>query len=130
MLKPGAVLRVSVPDLAKLAALYQRKDPSVFPDPPEKDPLPFLNGDRFCSYLYSQEMNTSAKPSLIRRFQEFFLRRHQWMYDEESFAALMTAAGFSEIRSRGYRETELEEARQLDHHPEISLFLEGRKSAG
>jgi SAM-dependent methyltransferase len=94
VLKPGAVLRVAVPDLDAVIAAYDPRDPDAFLD----------------GLLQGRERSTSR-------------HRHWWNYNETSMRALLEGAGFQTVERRGYREGLCPDVERVDTRPG-SLFME------
>ncbi|MBI5650213.1 MAG: methyltransferase domain-containing protein [Chloroflexi bacterium] len=55
------------------------------------------------------------------------LGRHQYMYDFESLAALLTNAGFRAIERRAFQSGDTPDLVLLDNRPEQTLYVEARK---
>lgn len=129
VLKPGGTIRIVVPDLEKLVALYLKRDVTAFPALEGGDEPAPTYGDVLSAQFYPYEWNRGVAPTRVRRWQGRFLRPHQWMYNEESLGALLRFTGFVSIERRGYRQSALKDVEFLDMHPEVSLYLEARKGA-
>jgi SAM-dependent methyltransferase len=94
VLRPGAILRIAVPDLDAVIAAY---DPA--------DPDGFLDG-----LLQGRERSTSR-------------HRHWWQYNERSLRDLLERTGWTEIERRGHAEGRCPDVERIDTRPE-SLFME------
>lgn len=99
VLKPGGVLRVSVPDLEYAVSLYGAGQKERMLD----------------SYFFVDDLESGYA-------------RHKYMYDFELLCASLRGAGFPEVRRRAYREGEVPDLELLDNRPEESLFVEARKA--
>lgn len=97
ILKPGGVVRLSVPDLDIGIAGYDSRDPG-----------PFLE----LVYNASQAREKN---------------RHHWMYTEHSLGELLKRVGFTEVRRCTYRQGRCPDLEKIDNRPEVSLFMEGVK---
>jgi predicted SAM-dependent methyltransferase len=97
VMKPGGVLRVSVPDLTLLVKLYE----------PEK-------ADDFVNSVMQLDFGHAKN-------------RHYWMYSEPTMRRMLEAAGFSNVRHCRYRDGKCVDLELLDNRPEISLFMEAEK---
>ena len=127
VLKPGGMIRVVLPDLDKLLAMYEGRDKAPFPGEEVCTDCAYTRADHFVAQFYPGEMNQLVPPSRIQKFQERFLHRHKWMYTFESFAALMRHVGFEKIERKGYRDSAIADAQKLDVLPEVSFYLEAHK---
>mgnify|MGYP001570662958 CR=1 FL=1 len=124
VLKPSGRIRVVLPDLDSLIALYQKRDLTAFSETPPSDTVKPTYADMFVANFFPFEMNTAEKPSLRQRSQELFLRRHKWMYNEESFGNMLTNTGFKAVKRKAFRDSEQEDVRRIDAHEEVSFYLE------
>lgn len=108
MLKPGGVLRLSLPDLEKGIAAYQRGDQSYFLIP--EDEVQSAGGRFIVHMLWYGYSVTLFTPD----FAEELLRK----------------AGFADVRHCDYRQTAsgLEGITDLDNREAESLFIEGVKA--
>jgi SAM-dependent methyltransferase len=95
VLRPGGIVRISVPDLDRVIAEY---DPS--------SPDEFLFG-----MWQGRERSTSR-------------HRHWWLYNERSLANLLAATGFGDVRRESFRVGRCPDVERIDSRPE-SLFMEG-----
>jgi len=94
-LRPGGIVRISVPDLDGVIAAY---------DPARPDE--FLFG-----MWQGRDRSTSR-------------HRHWWFYNENSLGDLLRSAGFADVGRRSYREGQCPDVERIDSRPE-SLFMEG-----
>jgi SAM-dependent methyltransferase len=127
VLKPSGRIRVVLPDLDKLLAIYQGAVRTPFPGSDIRDAAPVLQADLLVAQFFPHDLNLCTPPSRIQRFQERFLQRHKWMYTAESFAALLRHAGFQKVERKGYRESDCADVQKLDVLPEVSFYLEAEK---
>jgi predicted SAM-dependent methyltransferase len=84
ILRPGGVVRLTTPDLAKLVAIYEDRSPVV-------------SRDDYAQYL---EAGTYGVPHAhAAQVLNTAMRAwgHQFLYDEEDLVARLTDAGFSKI---------------------------------
>jgi SAM-dependent methyltransferase len=95
VLRPGGVLRVSVPDLDYEVSSYD-------PD----------RADDFVFRLWGERRDRSASR-----------HRHWWLYNERSLGTRLAAAGFAEVERRGFREGRLPDVERVDVRPG-SVFME------
>jgi predicted SAM-dependent methyltransferase len=102
VLRPGGVLRLTTPDLRKIIAIYEDRNPVVARD----------EYTRFLSGL-------AGKP-LERPCQGFnyYLRAwgHRYVYDEEDLVAKLRAQGFSGIQRRNPGESPHQALRGMERH--------------
>lgn len=97
VLKPGGICRVVVPDLEKIMALYNAKDPR-----------------KFIGDIYEVATRSAVKNSHHCAFTGAFLTR------------LFAEAGFSSVKVLSYRVGSCPDIDQLDNRPD-SLFFEAVK---
>ncbi len=98
VLKPGGLLRISVPDLAYAVRLYQAGD---------KEKV-------LTSYFFVEDDNS-------------YYARHKYMYDFDMLAAVLRQVGFQDIRRCEFHEGVTPDLDVLDNRPDESLFVEARK---
>ncbi len=97
VLKPGGVMRVSVPDLSYFVRNYQPAD-----------------ADEFVRGVFEIEQAGDKN-------------RHQWMYSNVTMIKLLEDAGFSSVRECDFREGACPDLEKLDNRPSHSIFVEGTK---
>ena len=94
-LKPGGMIRISIPDLAYAVALYGLgKKTEMLED-----------------YFF-----VAGKGS--------YLARHKYMYDFDLIKKALEQAGFSGVTRCDYQQGETPDIELLDVYPEVSLFVE------
>lgn len=98
VLKNGALLRISIPDLEYALALYAQG---------EKERM-------LQDYFFVEDGGNVYS-------------RHKYMYDFEMLATLLSEVGFRDVTRRGFQEGDLPDVSLLDNRPEDSLFVEARK---
>jgi predicted SAM-dependent methyltransferase len=102
VLRPGGVLRLTTPDLEKVIALYEDRNPAVS----RRDYALFLEGvtgkryDRGCQILNDQ----------LR------LWGHRYVYDQEDLEARLGDAGFESVERVAPGESEHEALRGIESH--------------
>jgi SAM-dependent methyltransferase len=94
-LKPGGIIRISIPDLAYAVSLYDlgRKKEML-------DDYFFVEG------------------------KGSYLARHKYMYDFELIKEALEQAGFSNITRCEHQQGKTPDIKVLDVYPEVSLFVE------
>lgn len=98
VLKPGGVVRISVPDLdLAVRTIYDPAKP-----------------ESFLELIYTPDQ-AKAK------------NRHHWMYTEQSLTQLLRDCGFSEAHRCAFQQGRCPDLHLLDNRPEISLFVEAVK---
>ena len=101
VLRPGGILRIGVPDAGAAARSYV------------DDPEGFLARAR------------PGRPTPMLALQElFYYPGHHTMYDYETLALLLRAAGFDEPRQREFGATALERAPDSEHRRDETLYVE------
>jgi SAM-dependent methyltransferase len=97
-LKPGGIIRISIPDLAYAVLLYGLgKKIEMLED-----------------YFF-----VSGKGS--------YLARHKYMYDFDLIKTALEQAGFSGVTRCEYRQGKTPDVEMLDVYPEVSLFVEATR---
>jgi len=96
-LKPGGILRISVPDLVYAISLYPTAKQEML--------------ERF--FFVDDEANEFS--------------RHKYMYDFEILQDLLAKLGFVDISKKSYHNGDCPDITQLDNRPDESLFVECRK---
>jgi len=98
VLKPGGIIRISIPDLAYAVSLYGLgKKTEMLED-----------------YFF-----VSGKGS--------YLARHKYMYDFDLIKTALEQAGFSDVTRCEYRQGKTSDVEILDVYPEVSLFVEATR---
>jgi SAM-dependent methyltransferase len=107
VLKPGGVLRVEVPDLARwaegyLASLHAQEAGGATADHEQ------IIADLLDQMVRRQPPMRDAQPRLVRFLERVLLGdsirtgwAHRWMYDQYTLAALLERAGFTDIQAVG-----------------------------
>lgn len=114
VLEPGGVIRLATPDLALAVAEYAAGEAPYGP----------TAADSFMQQLEThREIEGTRAQQVIRKF---VFAPHQWLYDEESLALLLTEAGFDDPRRCEYRSGAVPDLEQLEHRPG-SLFMEATR---
>jgi len=98
-LKPGGVIRISIPDLAYAVSLYSlgRK-------------MEMLN-----DYFFVEGKGS-------------YLARHKYMYDFEMIKDALEQAGFLNVTCCEYQRGRTPEINVLDVYPEVSIFVEATRA--
>lgn len=122
VLRPGGVLRLTTPDLRKVIALYEDRNPVI-------------GREAYYEYLSSQTGKHYAQPcrmlnDLVR------LWGHRYLYDEEDLAAKCLSAGFVAVTRHEPGESEHPALRGIERHGSApwvndaeAMCLEARKAA-
>jgi SAM-dependent methyltransferase len=97
VLRPGGVVRITVPDLDLALAGYDSNNP-----------------DGFLETVYVAHQDRDKN-------------RHHWMYTGASLTKLLREVGFSQAYRTTYREGRCPDLEQLDNRPDVSLFVEAIK---
>lgn len=97
VLRPGGILRISVPDLDGVIAAYDPQRPDAF----------------LFGMWQGRDRSTSR-------------HRHWWFYNERSLGDLLRAVGFADVGRHAYREGRCPDVERIDSRPE-SLFMEGER---
>ncbi|MBU3917549.1 methyltransferase domain-containing protein [bacterium] len=97
-LKPGGMIRISVPDLAYAVSLYG-------------------NGKK--TEMLEDFFFVVNKGS--------YLSRHKYMYDFDLIKTALEKAGFSDVTRCDYQQGKTPDVEILDVYPEVSLFVEATR---
>lgn len=118
ILKPGGVMRISVPDIAKMLTIYQEMS-IISPD---------LAAKEINRIWWGYEKDGPA-PSIFSKISKMFIRDHQWHYDQRSMKEILREVGFSKIKFLGFRKGVTHELKklELDIHRKHSLYVEATK---
>lgn len=110
VLKPGGVLRIAVPDLARYVAIYQNDG----------------DADAFIRSLLMSQPIPSNWQQRVRTVAIGF-RDHRWMYDRDSLVRALEAAGFQGVQILPPGKTLIEDPGELDLHERAddSIYAEG-----
>lgn len=98
VLKPGGILRISVPDLEYAVSLYAAD---------EKEKM-------LRNYFFVDD-------------DDSYYARHKYMYDYAMLESQLTGIGFAEVARCQYRQGRVPDIEILDNRPEESLFVEAVK---
>jgi SAM-dependent methyltransferase len=98
VLKPGGVLRISVPDLEYAVSLYTQG---------EREKM-------LANYFFVEDDNS-------------YYARHKYMYDYYLLSNILRNSGFKDISRTEYRQGSTPDIEQLDNRPEESLFVEATR---
>jgi len=119
ILKPGGIVRVSVPDIDKMVQLYLEENK----DNPS-DAARNLN-----LLWWGHEKDVKPENFLIK-LSHHFIRPHQWQYNKASMEELLKKVDFRKITLRSFRRGRVPGLKgvELEIHRDHSLFLEAQKS--
>jgi predicted SAM-dependent methyltransferase len=102
VLRPGGVLRLTTPDLAKIVAIYEDRNPVVS----QSEYARFLGGLTGKRYARGCQV-----------FNDYLrLWGHRYVYDEEDLASRLGEAGFDAVERREPGESEHEALRGIERH--------------
>jgi predicted SAM-dependent methyltransferase len=104
VLRPGGVIRVGVPDAGAYAKSY-------------------VEGGR--------GMIETARPSrptpMIALAELFYMHDHRWMYDGQTLALFMSAAGFRDVEQRSFGESAISPAPDSEARRAETIYVEGTR---
>lgn len=112
ILKPGGILRISVPDISKRVEQYKKSG----------DADTFIESTLLCD----DYINTFTKRLI---YLLIGTRHHRWMYDGNSLSRLFQINGFTSIKVMQPGQTSIKNYQPLDLYEkaEESVFVEGEK---
>jgi SAM-dependent methyltransferase len=119
-LKPGGIMRIVVPDIARMFANYQE---ALQPPPDaagEKRPARDL-----CRTWWG--FSTDEEPGgFFGRLSRKFMRNHRWHYDRRELEWLVKDAGFDQMTLCDFREGAVPDLQMLDYadHKPHSIYVE------
>lgn len=115
VLRTGGVLRLATPDLEAWIREYLDGDTTSGPTPAD-------------SLMEKLATFRDSPGSAAQRFARRALgsSQHQWLYDARSLSHLLREGGFPDPVVREYREGDVPDLAELEHHAD-SLFVEARR---
>lgn len=127
VLKQGGVVRIVVPDLRSMTQDYLHTD-ACAPSPASR----LQAADRLNQRL---AFRTASRPGGNPIFKFYAIWKdfhsHKWMYDCDSLSSYLQEAGFSEIRTRGYLESDIPGIQEVEVAERVlngeGVCVEGRK---
>lgn len=128
ILRPGGILRISIPDIKVLSEKYLNGDRDFFvrlEDSNNKGDVLENIADLFVQHIYGYDSWSS--PSFFGKIQRLFIRGHLWMYDYESLSTILKRTGFSNIQRQEACIGRMPDIDFLDIHKSSSLFIEAVK---
>ncbi len=118
VLKPKGVMRISVPDVAKMMDIYKELS-SQSPELAAKE----------VNLIWWGFEKDIPPANILSKISKLFIRDHQWHYDQFSMKQLLFEVGFSKIKFHSYRKGDLPDLNklELDIHRKHSLYVEAVK---
>lgn len=102
VLRPGGILRVTTPELPKIIAIYEDRNPAV-------------DRDTYARFL--DEITGKRHERACQIFNDFMhLWGHQYIYDEEDLTVKLSEAGFAAVERQEPGQSGHEALRGLEHH--------------
>jgi predicted SAM-dependent methyltransferase len=102
VLRPGGVARVTTPELPKIIAIYEDRNPAV-------------DRDTYARFL--DEITDRRHERACQIFNSFMhLWGHQYIYDEEDLTAKLLRAGFTSVERQEPGQSSHAALRDLEHH--------------
>lgn len=126
VLENGGRIRILVPDLEKISALYKtanREQLKSWSDNYVNSKADFVN-----HFFYPAGNLSEKKPSFSSTVMNLFVRHHKYIYDFRTLEKVLKHVGFQKIQQVGPEHTDFPDAHFLDSKQEISLHIEAEKS--
>jgi predicted SAM-dependent methyltransferase len=102
ILRPGGVLRLTTPDLRKIIAIYEDRNPVI-------------SRDDYARFLDAETGKRHERACQI--FNDYTrLWGHRWIYDEEDLAARLREAGFDRVERHEPGDSDHEALQRLERH--------------
>lgn len=102
VLRPGGVLRLTTPDLQKLIAIYEDRNPVI-------------SRAEYARYLDAETGKTHVRACQILN-DYLRLWGHRYVYDEEDLTAKLREAGFASVQRREPGESSHDALRGIERH--------------
>lgn len=115
VLRRGAMIRISVPDIEKMIEVYKKSKVNS-PDTAARE----IN---ITWWGYEKDVPPA---NLFSKLSRIFIRDHQWQYDKNSMKQLLTEAGFGNIKFFPFKKGTLPDLNriELEIHRPHSLYVE------
>jgi SAM-dependent methyltransferase len=127
VLKPGGILRVTVPDLELVAKLYLMGK-GIQPEGPLPEGAAKMSARDVNLMFYPKSHVGPVSKFDAIDFRMFGIHPHMYMYDYQELDQLLKDAGFPQTRRCKYREGSCPDVELLDCRQDITLFVEAKKS--
>jgi predicted SAM-dependent methyltransferase len=102
VLRPGGVLRLTTPDLSKIVAIYEDRNPVV-------------EREEYARFLAAQTGRGQERPAQVLN-DYLRLWGHRFVYDEQELAAVLSRTGFVEIIRQEPGQSRHEPVRGVERH--------------
>ncbi len=104
ILRPGGVLRVGVPDAGAYAHSYTRGGEGII-----------------------KRVRPGRPTPMMALAEIFYSHGHRWMYDGETLAYVMSAAGFTNVAERPFGESAISPAPDSASRRDETVYVEGTR---
>jgi len=118
VLKIGGIIRISVPDIAKILSIYSKLS--------KTNPKTAAREMNVIWWGYEKDISPKG---VVSKLSKIFIREHQWHYDRESIRQLLIDAGFNKIRFYQFHKGSIVDltSLEIEKHKSHSLYLEAVK---
>lgn len=118
VLKSGGIMRISVPNIAKMFTIYQELSKSS----------PKMAAKEINLIWWGYEKDGPA-PGIFTKFSRLFIRDHQWHYDQASLKETLEEAGFSKINIQRFGKGKVDDLKtlELSIHKQHAMYFEAIK---
>jgi len=118
ILKPGGIVRVSVPDIDKMVQLYLKENKNDLSE-----------AARNLNLLWWGHEKDVKPGNFLIKLSHRFIRPHQWHYNKTAMGQLLKKVGFRKVTPRPFRMGQVPGLKgvELEIHRDHSLFLEAAK---
>jgi SAM-dependent methyltransferase len=128
VLRPDGVIRLVVPDLHSMVAIYLKSKNGESLSSSEKSAA----ADKLNEKL---GFRSPAPPSgnFLLRFYSLWkdFHHHKWMYDSDSLIRCMESAGFATVREKGYLQSDIPGIEEVEEKERVlegaGICVEGKK---
>lgn len=128
VLRPGGVLRVTVPDLEVICRRFLLTK-GASPEGLTAEQREPMSARDFNMVFYTRDHVQRGSRLDSVDFRLAGIAPHMYIFDTQDMSDLLRSAGFSKVEKRAYRVGRCPDLQRLDNRPGETLYLEAEKSA-